>query len=242
MISFVMLTWNRKQFLIKCLDSFYKNISAHCNYEFLLIDNGSDDGTVDILKNYESNDARLKVFYNRQNKGLTQYKKLLNKSKGKYIIIVDDDVIDFPKDFDSTMVKYMENAPDFGFLALDVIQNEHTNGAKPEQHNYTDVERNGYIISKGPTGGWCVILRQKDYKKIKFKFNFSKLNMAKGEDGKLSQLLSSKLNLKSGLLKDICCFHASGPYYSKVYNCIERDILKYRKAGLDEFVEKYEKI
>jgi glycosyltransferase involved in cell wall biosynthesis len=239
MITFVMLTWNRKQFVEMCLDSFYRNISLNCNYQFLLLDNGSDDGTVEALKDRESKDKNLKVIYNKKNKGLNEYKKLLNECKGDYIIIIDDDVVEFPKDFDIQMLNFLDNAPDFGYIALDVIQNEHTNGGKPESHMYTDVEYNGYILAEGPTGGWCTAMRQKDYSKIKFWFNLNRLNMQNGEDGKLSKLMYSKLGLRSGLMKNIICFHACGPYYSKMYGCIERDIIKYKEAGLKKFVDIY---
>lgn len=234
-----MLTWNRKQFIEMCFDSFYKNISSNCVYQFLLIDNGSDDGTVETLNKLQTKDKNLKVIYNKRNKGLNEYKKLLNKSKGDFIIIIDDDVIEFPKDFDLLMVNCLNSFPDFGFLALDVIQNEHTNGGKPEQFNYVDIERNDFTISEGPAGGWCAILRRKDYAKIKFRFNFSRLNMGKGEDGKLRRLMSSKLSLKSGIMKNISCFHASSPYYSKIYGYIERDLIKFKAARLNAFVDLY---
>ena len=234
-----MLTWNRRQFIEMCLDSFYQNVSLNCDYQFLLIDNGSDDGTVETLKKRQANDTNLKVFYNKKNKGLNEYKKLLNRSKGDYIIIIDDDVIEFPKDFDLLMVNYLDSFPDFGFLALDVIQNEHTNGAKPEQHNYIDIVRAGLTISEGEAGGWCAILRRKDYSKIRFRFNLSRLNMGKGEDGKLRKLMAAKLNLRFGIMKNINCFHACGPYYSKIYGYLERDLIKFKAAKLTAFVDLY---
>ena len=236
-----MLTWNRRKFIEMCLDAFYQNISSTCDYQFLLIDNGSDDGTVEFLKQRESIDQKLKVFYNKRNKGLSEYKKLLNRSKGDYIVIVDDDVIEFPKDFDLQMVNFLQNFSDFGFVALDVVQNEHTNGGKPELSNYVDIERNGYIISEGPTGGWCVILRRKDYQKVKLRFNLSRLNMFKSEDGKLSRLMFAKLKLRSGLMKNISCLHACGPYYSKNFGCIKRDLIKFKTAKLTAFVDLYTK-
>lgn len=239
MITFIMLTWNRKQYIEKCLDAFYRNISSNCAYQLLIIDNGSDDGTVETLKIRESKDKNLKVFYNKRNKGLNQYKRLLNKSKGEHIIIIDDDVIDFPKDFDYQMVNCINNLPEFGFIALDVIINEHTNGAKPEPQHYKDVEINGFTISEGPAGGWCAILRRKDYAKVKFRFNISRLNMYKSEDGKLSRLMASKLGLRSGIMKDVCCLHACGPYYSKMYGALERDLIKFKEAKLDAFVDWY---
>ena len=234
-----MLTWNRKIFLEKFFEAFYRNKSQSTDYQFLLVDNGSDDGTVEILKRKQLEDKNLKVFFNKKNKGLNQYKKLLNKSKGEYIIILDDDVIDFPENFDLQMVNCLKKLPDFGFIGLDVIVNELTNGGKPEPQHYVDIEQNGYTISEGPTGGWCAALRQKDYAKVKLRFTFSRLNMYKGEDGKLSRLLAARLNLRSGIMKNVSCLHACGPVYSKMFGCMERDLQKFKEAKLDAFVDWY---
>jgi len=239
MITFVMLTWNRKIFLEKFFEAFYKNKSQNNDYQFLLVDNGSNDGTVKILKKREQEDKNLKIFYNKKNKGLNQYKRLLNKSKGDYIIILDDDVIDFPENFDLQMVNYIDNFQNFGFIGLDVIVNKHTNGGKPQPENYIDYEHNNLTISEGPTGGWCVIMRRKDYAKIKLRFNISRFNMQKAEDGKLSRLLASRLNLRSGIMKNVCCLHACGPVYSKMFGCMELDLQKFKAANLDVFVEWY---
>jgi glycosyltransferase involved in cell wall biosynthesis len=236
-----MLTWNRKKFIEELFISFYKNISNNLHYEYLIIDNNSNDGTVNLLQNASENNSRIKVWYNNKNKDLNEYKKLFKKSKGQFIIIIDDDVIDFPKNFDEIMVEYMNEFIDFGFIALDVIQNEYTNGAKPEPSMYKDIEKNGKIISEGPTGGWCSIFRNKDYKKIRIQYELGgKLNMKCGEDGKLSSLFEGKLKLRHGLIKDTTCFHACGPYYSKQYGYLDRDIAKYKKSGLENFVNIYQ--
>jgi hypothetical protein len=41
------------------------------------------------------------------------------------------------------------------------------------------------------------------------------------------------------LLKTKKCFHASGSFYSKQFDQLERDVEKYQAAGLDNFVQDY---
>ena len=99
-----------------------------------------------------------------------QRNKLSNKASknnNQYIVIIDDDVLDFPEEFDRKLIETMGVYKDIGFLALDVIQNEMTNGAKPEKHFYVEETRGGITVQKGPAGGWCAIIRKRDYKKIK---------------------------------------------------------------------------
>jgi len=239
-ISFVMLTWNRKKFVEQMFLAFYKNLSNDFNYEFLIIDNGSNDGTKELIDKLSEADTNIKVWNNDKNKGLNEYKKLFSKTKGEYVIIIDDDVIEFPKSFDRSLIEYINEFRDFGFICLDVIQNEFTEGAKPDSQFYTDIERGGKIISEGPAGGWCAVFRRKDYKKIEILFYLTgSLSMKKSEDGILCALFKRVLRLKRGVIQGVKCLHACGPYYSKLFGYLDRDIEKYRMSKLNNAADTY---
>lgn len=237
-ISFVVLTWNRYKFLDLCLTNLVQSVGDLSSCEIIVMDNGSTDGTAAVLDKYEQ-DAHFRIIRLKKNFGLAAYKKLFAKAKGKYIVIVDDDVLSFPKELDTLFINYMETYTDYGFIALNVIQNEFTDGAKPGMEQYTDDIRGNMAIERGPTGGWCACFRKSDYNKIKWRFWFAKINMKVSEDGMLSLLFNKKLKLKSGLIKNAVCFHACGPHYAKEYGQLDREIEKYKNAGLDSYVEKY---
>ena len=133
------------------MKSFFENLSYKYKFEFLIVDNGSNDGSVSLLKEYAKKENQIKITFCKRNKGLNAYKYLLFKSKGEYIIIVDDDVIEFPPNFDYELVNCLLNARDFGYIALDVVQNEYTNGAKPSESFYVDIQKRNVTISEGPT-------------------------------------------------------------------------------------------
>lgn len=236
-----MLTWNRKKYLELLLPDFFKNRSSIEDYEFIIADNGSNDGSVELLLEYKNKYPKIRLFLNKKNKGLNEYKKIIKESKGEYLIIVDDDVISFPKDFDQKLVKAIDEATNYGFIALDVVQDSHSDGAKPESHFYTEEKYPEFIIEKGPTGGWCTIFRRQDLKKVWLRFRFKSLNMRTSEDGCLSTLFNKKLGLFSGILKNEKCLHASGPYYSKKFDALDRDIEKYRLSRMQDFVNVYSK-
>lgn len=237
--SFVVLTWNRKTFLEKCLAALEESVGDFTDAEIVVMDNGSTDGTAQVLAAYEHKPG-FKVIRRKKNYGLNSYKKLFNRARGTYIVVVDDDVLTFPKNIREIFESYMNGFPDFGFLALDVIQNEYTNGAKPTAEFYTELVRDGKIVQVGPAGGWCACFRKRDYRKVLLFFNLKPLSMKIGEDGLLVGLFAKWLKLKSGIIKGHYCFHAAGPHYSKEYGYLDRDIEKYRDAGLDRFVETYE--
>jgi glycosyltransferase involved in cell wall biosynthesis len=239
-VSFVVLTWNRYKFLEKCLEALTASIKNPEDCEIIVMDNGSTDATHDVLNRYEKNEL-FRIILRDKNYGLDAYKKLFTKAKGDLVVIVDDDVLDFPKDLDTLFADYMQTFPDYGFIALNVIQNEFTDGAKPEPEYYTEETRNGKTIEKGPTGGWCACFRKKEFRRIWIRFIFSKIDMRLSEDGLLVDLFKRKLKLKSGIIKDAVCFHASGPHYAKEYDHLEREIEKYTNSGLHDFVDVYEK-
>lgn len=238
-ISFVVLTWNRYKFLESCLNNLSRAISSQNSYEIIVMDNGSTDQTPTILDEYRHHE-NFKIITLRKNYGLESYKKLFKKVTGEYAVIVDDDVLSFPSDLDQLFIDYMVAYPDYGFIALNVIQNDFTDGAKPSITHYSEDIRGNKIIERGPTGGWCACFRVADYKKVKWSFLFSKIDMKVSEDGMLSNLFQKKLNLKSGLIKNVVCFHACGPHYAKEYGHLDREIEKYAASGLDNYVEIYQ--
>lgn len=237
-ISFVILTWNRYQFLEKCLGNLVSSISDLAACEIIVMDNGSTDATDQVLEKYKNN-AYFKIIKLKKNYGVAAYKKLFAKIKGEYAVIVDDDVLSFPPALDDIFLKYMTTYTDYGFVALNVMQNEFTDGAKPGMEHYTEDVRGNMIIERGPTGGWCACFRMSDYRKVKWRFLFSKISMKVSEDGMLSMLFQKRLKLKTGLIKKEICFHACGPYYAKEYGHLKREIEKYANSGLSQYVEKY---
>lgn len=138
--SFVILSWNRAAFLEKCVATLLNNIAHVEQSEIIILDNGSTDRTNEVLNNFAHHKC-IKIIKRKKNHGLNSYKKLFNTAKGKYIVVVDDDVLEFPKNIDSVFDNYMNCFTDYGFLALDVVQNEFTNGAKPSAEHYIEETR-----------------------------------------------------------------------------------------------------
>lgn len=242
MITYIMLTWERKKFVEEFFKNFYESVS-NPDFAFFITDNGSKDGTAEFLEKISSQDKRIFVTLNKDNKGLQEYKNLLKKALNygnSYIVILDDDVLAFPHNFDAKMVKVMEVYQDVGMLALDVVQDEKTNGAKPTADHYIEEIRNGIRVEWGPAGGWCTMLRKNDFKKIHRLVNLIKLNMATGEDATIGWFFRNLLRKKPAVLAGEKCLHATGPFYSKKYGYLERDIEKYKMAGLKDLQKIYE--
>ncbi|MDH1240705.1 glycosyltransferase family 2 protein [Acinetobacter johnsonii] len=243
-ISFVILTWKRSKMLKICLEELINSIHDKSNSEIIIFDNASNDDTESVILEFiekYKNIIDIQFHISKENLRLKAYKQLFKMATGDIVVEVDDDVLAYPSHIDEIFIKYFNTFKKFGFLALDVIQNEHTNGAKPDLSYYNEVAIDNLIVQKGPTGGWCAGFRARDFRKISWIFNLLPLSMKLGEDGALQNLFRL-IGKKSGIIKDQKCFHAAGPFYSKQFKQLERDIEKYKVSGLTQFVDEYGKV
>ena len=88
-ISVIMLTYNRKKFLPRIIDSVLKQ--KDCNFEFIIIDNGSDDGSYELCYEYAKVDNRIKLIRKEKGNIGSGRNVGIDNSNGKYITFVDDD-------------------------------------------------------------------------------------------------------------------------------------------------------
>ena len=102
-VSIIIVNYNGKELLQKCLDSLLK--VNYDNFEIILVDNNSTDGTVEfITKNYPS----LIIIKLDSNKGFAEPNNVAAKiSKGKYLLFLNNDTVVTPN-FIFEMVKVME--------------------------------------------------------------------------------------------------------------------------------------
>ena len=105
-ISVIMSVYNGDKYIHKAIDSILNQ--TYKNFEFLIIDDYSNDSTIDIINTY--NDGRIKLISNQSNIGLT---KSLNKgielSNGEFIARQDaDDISDITR-FEKQIEYLIEN-------------------------------------------------------------------------------------------------------------------------------------
>ena len=91
-ISFVVPVYNAERWIGNCIDSILKQTES--NFEILLIDDGSEDGSGRVCDDYASQDYRLNVIH-KPNQGVSNARNTaLDVVKGELILFVDaDDVI-----------------------------------------------------------------------------------------------------------------------------------------------------
>jgi GT2 family glycosyltransferase len=89
-VSVIILNYNGKAFIAKCLSSVLK--SDYSNFEVILVDNGSTDGSIEMTKELFSGDRRLKVIENSRNLGFAEGNNVgARHARGEYIVFLNVD-------------------------------------------------------------------------------------------------------------------------------------------------------
>ena len=89
LISIIIPVYNVEYFLPKCLDSVMKQ--TYRDFEVLLIDDGSTDGSACICDEYAARYKCCRAFH-RKNAGVAASRNIgLSEAKGKYIVFLDSD-------------------------------------------------------------------------------------------------------------------------------------------------------
>ena len=89
MISIIIPAYNVEAFLPKCLDSIFSQKDVEV--EVLCVDDGSTDGTSELLQRYAAERHNLRVF-KQPNQGMSTARNFgLREAKGEYVLFVDSD-------------------------------------------------------------------------------------------------------------------------------------------------------
>jgi len=121
LVSVLMSVHNEERWVMRAVTSMMSQ--SYENLEIIIVNDGSTDDTLEILKNLQMHDDRIKIV-NQENTGLT---KALNNGlfhcKGKYVARMDADNIAMPSRI-RKQVSFLEDNPDFavvGSWRIDVL-------------------------------------------------------------------------------------------------------------------------
>lgn len=131
-ISVVMSVFNAEKYLASAIESIL--CQTYSDFELILINDQSTDGSKQIILEYAQKDPRIVVLENEENIGLT---KSLNKgiavAKGEYIARMDADDISVPDRFEK-QVAFLEEHPEYSFVSC--IGRYIDENGNPEQLRY----------------------------------------------------------------------------------------------------------
>jgi glycosyltransferase involved in cell wall biosynthesis len=108
LISICIPTFNRKEKLKRAIKSALNQ--DYSNFEVIVSDNSSTDGTEFYIRDEFKNEERLKYFKNDKNVGMvSNWRLCIERAIGKYYIILDDDNYFIFNSFITESVQLIEN-------------------------------------------------------------------------------------------------------------------------------------
>lgn len=92
-ISFLVPVYNGKPYLAQCLDSILRQDCQDA--EIVICDDGSTDGSWDLMQQYAAREPRIRVLRNARNLGLQgNFNQCLREARGKFIkFVLQDDFL-----------------------------------------------------------------------------------------------------------------------------------------------------
>jgi len=112
-LSIIIVNWNVKDLLYKCLQSiflFTKNI----NFEVIVVDNDSNDGSREMLREWAAKNKNTQVIFNKENVGFSKANNQgLAMAKGKYVLFMNPDM-ELVENTGKLLFDFMEKMPSVG--------------------------------------------------------------------------------------------------------------------------------
>jgi len=119
-ISIITLTYNKLEKATKPFINYL--FRGYNNFELIIIDNGSTDGTVEFLKELERKYDNVKVVYNSENLGFSKgCNKGIKLATGDIIGLLNNDIL-FSSDWIKYVIEVLEKEANAGFVSLSSIE------------------------------------------------------------------------------------------------------------------------
>ncbi|MBR0325530.1 MAG: glycosyltransferase family 2 protein [Selenomonadales bacterium] len=124
-VSVIVPVYNAERFLPKAIESVLSQ--TYTDWELILVDDGSTDGSLGICETYANRDRRIKVF-SQENHGVSSARNLgLGYARGAYVTFMDsDDELDAGA-FEACAERVGKTGADMVVFSIDFIA---SNGAK----------------------------------------------------------------------------------------------------------------
>lgn len=110
MISVLMLTYNRENLVSRAIESIQAQTLK--DFEFIIVDNGSNDKSGEIADEYAKKDSRIRVIHCSRGSISAGRNTALDAARGDYITFIDDDDFTEPDYLEFLLNLLTENGAD----------------------------------------------------------------------------------------------------------------------------------
>lgn len=159
-VSVLMSVYDGEKTLERCMDSVLNQ--TYDDFEFIIINDGSNDNTSEILMRYAKKDNRIKIIKNTVNLGQAKsLNKGIKKAKGKYVAIIDADDW-WENNKLEIQMRFIRANPSYGLVGIGTIaHNDFTKEKKLLKHRVeNDKEIKRKILKKVPFSHSSIIIKR----------------------------------------------------------------------------------
>jgi GT2 family glycosyltransferase len=151
LVSVIVVNWNGIAFLPDCLASLEKQTWK--NLEFIVVDNGSTDGSVDYIRLWISRVPNAQAIFLSRNSGFCEGNNLgFAKARGEWIALLNNDAVAEP-DWVEALVQRGDPASKIGMLGGKILFAEPANVIDKAGHLiYWDGQNRGRGTMEADTG------------------------------------------------------------------------------------------
>lgn len=116
-LSVIIVNYNVKEFLQNLIHSLTK-AAQNISYEIIVVDNASDDGSVDLIK---EKFPSVNLIVNKKNLGFSKANNIgLKIAVGKFVMLINPDTI-VQEDTIQKMLKFFNDTPDAGLAGCKIL-------------------------------------------------------------------------------------------------------------------------
>lgn len=236
-ISIGIPIYNAEEFLELAIQSVINQ--THQNWELILIDDGSTDGSLQIAKSFVAKDNRIRVISDGKNKKLPfRLNQIINESKYEYIARMDADDIIHPKRLE-TQLKSLINNPEVDLVSTGLVSINDNNVVYGYRNQKYQIIHYSKVQLSYPIAHATVLARKEWYLRNKYDTTYPR-----SEDYELWCRASKNADLKVLIIPDLLYYYREEGLLSadKIINSYN-DALKAYTVHHGKFsVEKYTKL
>lgn len=122
MISVIISSYNRADYIINAIDSLYNQTIDKTGYEIIVVDNNSTDNTESLCRQYIATHTDTRIIFLKETSQGSSYSRNAGAraARGELLTFIDDDAVAFP-DFLEKIMAFFTVHPEAGGLGGPII-------------------------------------------------------------------------------------------------------------------------
>lgn len=168
LVSVVMPAYNAEKTIKEAIESILNQ--TYKNFEFIIVNDGSTDRTLNIIESYAKKDRRIAVLNNGKNCGIAATRNNgTKKAKGKYIAVHDADDISLPDRLEKQK-EFLEKNPAVGVVGsfLEIFDDKTKRIIGVRKYPKEDKKLRKMIFFVCPIAQPAAMIRKEAFDKIGF--------------------------------------------------------------------------